>query len=187
ADTFLAAVQELVSGGVIPAERIALRFTGRTDSLHWLALEEQGILHLSGYVDHKTAISHMLESDVLLLILTHERGADTIPGKTFEYLGSRRPILALVPPQGAAAAIIREAKAGLVVDPQDVEQIKEAIVYLFNRWQEGQLAAETDPEYIQQYTRRQLAGKLAGFLDSLCHTRESPLWMATVRLKIGGD
>lgn len=182
AEPFLNAVQELIVEGIIPAEKITLRFTGRADPLNQPLLEERGILHLVGYVDHKTAVSHMLESDVLLLILTHERGADTIPAKTFEYLGSGRPILALVPPQGPVATIIREAQAGLVVDPNDIGGVKQAVVHLFNSWQDGRLDIRTDAEYVQQYTRRRLAGKLASLLDSLCCAQEEPCWAAAMQL-----
>ena len=35
-----------------------------------------------------------------------------LSGKVFEYLAAERPILAVVPPDGAAAALIRETGAG---------------------------------------------------------------------------
>ena len=187
AEPFLTAVQELIMEEAIPAEKIALHFTGRADPLNWPLLEERGVLHLTGYVDHKTAVSHMLESDVLLLILTHERGANTIPAKTFEYLGSGRPVLALVPPQGPVATIIKEAKAGLVVDPNNVGAIKQAIVHFFHCWQEDRLDARADVAYIQRYTRRRLAGKLASLLDSVCGAQEGPRWAAATQPRVGGD
>ena len=45
----------------------------------------------------------------------------------FEYLAAERPILALVPPDGAAAELIREAGAGVVVAPDDVDGMVAAL------------------------------------------------------------
>ena len=45
------------------------------------------------------------ESDALLLLIPEAggRGRGVLSGKVFEYLAAERPILALVPPDGAAA------------------------------------------------------------------------------------
>ena len=42
-----------------------------------------------------------------------------LSGKVFEYLAAERPILAAVPPDGAAAELIRETGAGVVAAPDD--------------------------------------------------------------------
>ncbi|SHE83705.1 hypothetical protein [Clostridium fallax] len=48
-----------------------------------------------GPLDNKKAIKYIKESDILI-ILTHKNGSDyAIPGKTFEYIGACRPILAV--------------------------------------------------------------------------------------------
>ena len=44
-----------------------------------------------------------------------------------------------MPPDGAAAALIRDAAAGVVVAPEDTEGIKAALVDLHARWQDGVL------------------------------------------------
>ena len=43
-----------------------------------------------------------------------------LSGKVFEYLAAERPILAVVPPDGAAADLIREVGTGVVAAPEDV-------------------------------------------------------------------
>ena len=50
------------------------------------------------------------------------------PGKVYEYIAAGRPILAVVPPDGAAAELVRETGAGVVVAPDDVEGIRDALV-----------------------------------------------------------
>ena len=42
-----------------------------------------------------------------------------LSGKVFAYLAAERPILAAVPPDGAAAALVRDTGAGVVAAPDD--------------------------------------------------------------------
>ncbi len=54
----------------------------------------------------------------MLLLLIPEaggRGRGVLSGKVFEYLAAERPILAVVPPDGAAAKLLRDTGAGVVV------------------------------------------------------------------------
>jgi hypothetical protein len=50
-----------------------------------------------------------------------------IPAKTFEYMGSRAPILALTEPDSAAGELVRESGAGVVAALDDVGEIKRAL------------------------------------------------------------
>jgi len=51
------------------------------------------------------------------------RGEGILSGKVFEYLAAARPILALVPTSGAAARLLSDTGAGIVVDPADIPSI----------------------------------------------------------------
>ena len=55
------------------------------------------------------------------------RGKGVLSGKVFEYIAVGRPILAVVPPDGAAAELIRETGAGVVAPPEDVAAIQSAL------------------------------------------------------------
>ena len=56
-----------------------------------------------------------------------------------KYLAAERPILAAVPPDGAAAELIRETGAGIVAAPDDVQGLGEALGELHSRWKAGTL------------------------------------------------
>jgi hypothetical protein len=62
-----------------------------------------------------------------------------LSGKVFEYLAAERPILAAVPPEGAAAELIREVGAGVVAAPDDVAGLTAALADLHARWAAGTL------------------------------------------------
>ncbi len=91
-----------------------------------------------------------------------------LSGKVFEYLAAERPILALVPPDGAAAELIRDAGAGVVVAPEDVEGIKAALRELHERWRAGTLdAPPLSEEWRRRVSRRTRVEELARLLERL--------------------
>jgi glycosyltransferase involved in cell wall biosynthesis len=73
-----------------------------------------------------------------------------------------------VPPDGAAAELIREANAGIVVAPEDVDGIAAALQELHGRWRAGTLAAEPlSEEWRTRVSRRSRVEDLARLLESL--------------------
>ncbi len=103
------------------------------------------------------------DSEVLLLIASEAggRGTGVIPGKVFEYLAAGRPILAAVPPGGAAAGLIEEVGAGVVAAADDVEALRAALLELHGRWKRGELQVELSPEARERVSRRARVAELA--------------------------
>ncbi|OAB39979.1 hypothetical protein PMSD_02695 [Paenibacillus macquariensis subsp. defensor] len=66
------------------------------DDIHSLELSETGVsIKILGSVEHEEAIELLKAADVAV-ILTHIKGSDyAIPGKTFEYIGACKPIIAV--------------------------------------------------------------------------------------------
>ncbi len=152
---------------------IEARFVGdfRSSDREWaqgLGLGDR--LQLLGYRPRREALRLQRDSEALLLLLPQagERGPKVLPGKAFEYLAAERPILAAVPPDGAAARLIRETGAGVVVPPDDVRGLREALDGLHARWRAGKLDGSvlTD-EQRDRLSRRRRSEELAELLWSL--------------------
>ena len=81
------------------------------------------------YAPRATSLALQRDSDALLLLIPDAggRGKGVLSGKVFEYLAAERPILAAVPPDGAAAELIRETGAGVVAAPDDVDALRAAL------------------------------------------------------------
>ena len=86
-------------------------------------------LELIPYAPRSTSLALQRDSEALLLLIPDAggRGKGVLSGKVFEYIAARRPILAAVPPDGAAADLIRETGAGIVAAPDDVDALREAL------------------------------------------------------------
>src|SRR5437899_8550211 len=157
---FLIALQE--SG----LENVVARFVGEltTRDREWAQTLGLGDpLELLPFGSRRRSLAYQRDSEALLLLLPQagERGTPVLPGKIFEYLAAERPILAAVPPAGAAANLIREADAGVVVPPDDTDAIREALLGLEARWRAGQLnGTALRPELRDRISRRRRVEEL---------------------------
>jgi len=127
-------------------------------------------LELRPYVPRREALALQRDSEALLLLVPRSdgRGRFVISTKVFEYLAAGRPVLAAVPEDGAAAAVVRETGAGLVVPPDDPAGIAEGIAELERRWRAGTLGdVRLEPEVEARVSRRGRVAELAEVLESV--------------------
>jgi glycosyltransferase involved in cell wall biosynthesis len=152
---------------------VVVRFLGdfRSTDREWA--ETQGLadrLELIEYAPRRRSLELQRDSEVLLLLIPEAggRGKGVLSGKVFEYLAAERPILAVVPPDGAAAELIRDAGAGVVVAPDDVEGMTAALRDLHARWKAGALdGAPLSEEWRDKVSRRARVEDLAQLLERI--------------------
>jgi glycosyltransferase involved in cell wall biosynthesis len=122
------------------------------------------VTKIHGYVTHAQAIGLIKSADLLFLPmqnLTDGRRSSTVPGKTYEYLASGRPILGAVPPGDARDLLERSGHA--VCAPDDVEGIAAHIrSAMLDHARHGR--RPSDPSFGEAFERRELAGQLADLL-----------------------
>jgi glycosyltransferase involved in cell wall biosynthesis len=121
-------------------------------------------VELHPYVPRRRSLELQRDSEVLLLLIPEAggRGKGVLSGKVFEYLAAERPILAAVPPDGAAAKLIEETGAGVVAPPDDVDAIGAALVELHGRWARGELGwTLLPPDVRDRISRRARVEELA--------------------------
>ena len=124
-------------------------------------------LELVPYAPRAESLRLQRDSEALLLLVPDAggRGRGVLSGKVFEYLAAGRPILAVVPPDGAAADLIRETGAGVVVAPDDVDGMRDALRDLYARHLNGGLPAVELPEDVRaRLSRRARAEDTAALL-----------------------
>jgi glycosyltransferase involved in cell wall biosynthesis len=149
------------------------RFVGdfRTSDREWAdELGLGGRLELHPYVPRRRALELQRDSEALLLLIPEAggRGKGVLSGKVYEYLAAERPILAVVPPDGAAAALLRETGAGIVVAPDDVRGMRDALEQLDRRFRAGRLnGTPLGAAHRERLSRRARVEELAELLQSL--------------------
>jgi len=152
---------------------VVARFVGdfRPADAEWAETLQLGDrLELIPYVPRRRSLELQRDSEALLLLIPEAggRGKGVLSGKVFEYLAAERPVLAVVPPDGAAADLIRETGAGIVVAPDDPAAIREALEGLHARWRAGELeGGALDAAMRHRVSREARVGELAELLRGL--------------------
>jgi glycosyltransferase involved in cell wall biosynthesis len=120
-----------------------------------------------GFLDHAATIE-LIRSASLLFLPMHDlppgRRVTIVPCKTYEYLGSGRPILAAVP-DGDARDLLFEAGNAYVCRPSDVAAMRTAIEAEMGRSETMQALPPPPAELLERLERAHLTGELADFLE----------------------
>jgi glycosyltransferase involved in cell wall biosynthesis len=168
---FLKALVHLLENQTIPRERLRIRFVGNIGKTTLEQIQTCGlkdVCQVTGYLPHRQSLLHLMAADVLLLIIGRGPGSAAVfTGKIFEYLASDKTILCLADP-GAAADLVQEAQAGVVIDPEDIPAIANQVATLYQKWAAGNLnKVQPDQNVVDRYDRRALTRQLADILDEI--------------------
>ena len=159
-------LSELCKTNVDFGNRLEIRLAGKVDEAVAGAIRSRGMsdrLVLIGYVSHERAIAEQQSADLLLLPLRREpEGKGVLPGKIFEYLAARRPVLGFGQTDGASAKVLEDSGAGVMREWDDVDGIRETVLSAF----EGRLGPDGGAD-LEKYTRRALTRQLASLLNKL--------------------
>ena len=135
-------------------------------------LHIEDMVHHTGYLPHEEAVSGLLAADALWMTIGRAEGSERIwTGKLYEYFGSGKPVLGLVP-EGVARKALKEYGASTIVEPDaPPDAIADAIGQLYEQWSRGRLP-HPDPAWIAGFDRERLAGALAGIFNDIVQERE---------------
>ncbi|WP_298541212.1 glycosyltransferase family 4 protein [uncultured Aquimarina sp.] len=151
------------------AKAFRLRLVGAVSEDVLFSINEAGLsgfLDKKGYVSHKEAIGIQRSSQVLLLVeIDRPETKCIIPGKLFEYMVSKRPILAIGPKGADISKIIKETNSGHFFEYSENNEMKNTILSYFKEFQEGKLVAKT--ERIEKYSRKMLTKEMSLVLKNL--------------------
>ena len=152
---------------------VVARFVGGFPTAYRDYADRLGLGDRIEVVSHRSraeVLALQRDSDALLLLIPENdgRGRGVLSGKVFEYLAAERPILAVVPPDGEAAALIRDTGAGTVVAPDDVDGMAAALSELDEQRRAGRLnETPLAPEWRDKLSRRARAREYAELLEAV--------------------
>ncbi len=165
-----AALRDLISNGTMNPEEIEVRFYG--EETEWLDKEIKqyglsGIAKQYGVVPRDVAIRKQRESQLLLRLKwedQQEHGAYS--GKIFEYLASKRPILATGGSEDVVSELLNETKAGICAPT--VVDIKNTLRELYREYKlRGEIAYTGEESKLNKYNHREMARRFSEILDHL--------------------
>lgn len=131
------------------------------ESIHKNGLKAH--LNTVGYVSHDDAIKFQMQSQLLLLIeIDSEDTKAIIPGKIFEYLISKTPILAIGPIDADVEQIIKTTNTGTYFGYHQKVELKKQILNYFEAFKKDDL--KVNAVGLQPYSRRALTKQLVNLI-----------------------
>ncbi len=163
------AVASAIAKGRIARDGLELHFVGTVSPEFRLAetireFDLGSTVRLTPPVPHERCLQYLLESDVLIVIQPGTRLQ--VPVKLYEYLPFRKPILALAP-AGAVTTIADQSGLGVVVSPDDVDAIEEAICQMYEHRHRLDERFRPDSEYIERFDGRAVSRALQTIFEGL--------------------
>jgi len=147
-------------------ERFKLQLIGVVSQEIITSLEEHGLTEyvtLFGYLTHAEAVEYQRRSQVLVLLeIDSDDTKGIIPGKLFEYMAARRPIIGIGPRDWEVTEIVSKTETGVVFNYEDHSKLKTTLLRIFKEYREGKLTLKTKD--ISEYSRKELTRELATHL-----------------------
>jgi len=144
---------------------IDLRLAGKVDPEIIESVKAAGLepnLSELGYLSHDESVRELIQADMLILPLRKEpEYRKVLPGKIFEYLAARKPVLGIGQEDGAAAKVLGDAGAGVMLDWPRTEAMADFIC----RVHDGSFTAAGTG--IEDYSRLALTRKMTELFESL--------------------
>lgn len=165
---FAALSRLLAEGRISPSSlHIVLRAPGFEDHHRQLLMEHgiESIVSIEPGLPYRWALREMLDADGLL-VLQASNCNQQVPAKIYEYLRSRRPILALTDPTGDTARVLRDAGIDSMEVLDDPHRIARALTRFLEGIRAGTAKIAGDDE-VQRHSRRARAAALAGIFDDV--------------------
>ena len=163
-------MKQLVAKDANFKEKLEIVLVGQVDFSILQTIEENGLTPFLTKIDfmpHSEVVKEIRKMQCLLLPINDTPNvAGVLPGKLYEYLGAKRPVICLGPESSDSAKIIEETKAGIRVGYEEWERLT---VYLKNAFKVFQETGEVrvNNEGILKYSRKNLAKAYSELLNTL--------------------
>jgi glycosyltransferase involved in cell wall biosynthesis len=168
-DTFIKLLGDLKKEFPDFGDKLKLKFAGTVDYAIVEMIKNAGLednYMPLGNISRPAAIELTLKAQVLLLPLNiADNAKGRIPGKLFENMRAKRPILCLGPTDSDVAGIITETNTGKAFAYDDYDSLRKYLLEIFDKYNSG--INTVDAVGLEKYTVKNQTKILAGFLDGM--------------------
>ena len=166
-DYFLLAVASFFTEYPDYKDKIRFQFVGYdalgtfTETVERLQLSD--VIEYLGYQSHHRALKYVVRADALVLIARGGSHSHFIPGKVFEYIGARKPILAMSNVSDTLR-LLTSYSAAISTEPDNVNEVVRAMHKIINQ---QTLLKPEDESFINRFNRKIQTQELAQLLDDM--------------------
>lgn len=165
---FMAALRRLTESNAEFSDKVRMEFIGEVHPLFRAEVEADPVLNRFTLFMSNIPFTELLprygDSSLLLLVLHGYKDAEGyMPGKLFEYLATGVTVLGIGPAAGDAATLLKESRAGEMIEAEDTEAIERYLASEFQLWKQGKTRKQLN-DAVKQYSRRELTRSLVDLL-----------------------
>jgi len=168
-DPLIDALAELKRESPERVEKMRVVQFGELDYSVKQRFEQAGLadlLQVGGIIPRKEALKALVSAGLLLLPLNRaENAKGRMPGKFYEYLRAKRPILALGPENSDVASILRDTGHGQMHEYSDVSGTKKSLLTAFDAWEKGDVFKSSD--HIKRFSNSEQTRVVADLLNQI--------------------
>lgn len=166
----LRALHELILEDKIKKLDVEVNFFGQKQD--WLEEEIKNFdltdtVKQNGFISREESLTRQRGSQVLLLLLwDHPDETGVYTGKIFEYLTSKRPVLAVGGPKGVIKTMLKETNAGGYAST--VEELKDVLLTFYSEYKtNGSVRYSPDTVNRDAHSQKEMARKFSGILNRI--------------------
>lgn len=152
-------------------QTVKIQLLGQVDASVIATYKSCGIenqVQLMPQMERKDALQVMANSQISLLLLNQADNAmGRIPGKLFEYLALKRPILCLGMLKSDVDNILQETQMGNTYTYQDKEGLKRQLKSYYEAFTQNGTIHQKTPTNLEQFSNKKLTEQIAGLLDTI--------------------
>ena len=161
------AINQLIGENRIDRNKITVDFYGDDTNLRELSQKYDipNNVNIHGRVTQDEVLQHQMNSDVLLLISWMDESEKMfIPGKVYDCIGCRKPILSIGYREGSLKDLIDETNIGYHVS--NVGECKKAIYDYYTKYNKNELKYAGN-EFADEYSLKNTARKFSEILEEV--------------------
>jgi len=161
-------IRQLIDEEKIDPKLLQLDFYGDSGDLEKIAkrYKIEDITHIHGHKPHKEVLKKQKKSQGLLLLSwNNEKENIFLPGKIYEYLAAKRPVLSIGYKQGSLKDLIEKTNIGHHVST--LEETKLAFMDFYNNFISNKFLKYNGNSLVNSYSMLATAQKFGNILDSL--------------------
>ncbi len=160
-------INQLIDENKISKDKIIIDFYGDETNLRELSKKYniESNVNIHGRITQKEVLTHQMNSDILLLISWMDESEKMfIPGKVYDCIGCKKPILSIGYREGSLKNLIEKTDIGYHVS--DVEECKKAIYDYYTKYNNNNLKFGGN-EFADEYSLKNTAKRFAQLLEEI--------------------
>lgn len=160
------AIRQLINENKVDSSKIAINFYGDSDNLAELIEKYQleSIVNIKGKIPYEDVLKREKSSDILLLISwMSPKEKMFIPGKVYEYLAFKKPVLSLGYKEGSLKDLINETNIGY--HTSNLEDTKKVFYSFYKEYIENGEVKYRGNENASKYSMVETSRNFANILD----------------------